>query len=164
MTVDADNLDAPVATTAFGYLVTSGRAIAARSGPRASYPTVKVYQAGAGVPVVCQAPGSTWGTSNVWDKLTDGTYVPDFRVDTPSDTGYSAPVARCRYPYQVTPGNGANQRGGPGASYAVTGRLPGGALAWVVCQQTGGWVGRTRVWDKISDGHWVSDAYVATPG
>ena len=64
----------------------------------------------------------------------------------------------------MTPGNGANQRGGPGASYAVTGRLPGGALAWVVCQQTGGWVGRTRVWDKIPDGHWVSDAYVATPG
>ena len=45
------------------------------------------------------------------DKLPDGSYVTDFRVDTPSDTGYSAPVARCQYPYQVTPGNGANQRG-----------------------------------------------------
>jgi uncharacterized protein YraI len=163
MTVDADNLDAPVATTAFGYLVTSGRAIAARSGPRASYPTVKVYQAGAAVPVVCQAPGSTWGTSNVWDKLTDGTYVPDFRVDTPSDTGYSAPITRCRYPYQVTPSNGVNLRAGPSVSSPVTGQLPGGSLAWVVCQQTGSLVGSTRIWDKIANRQWVSDSFVATP-
>jgi uncharacterized protein YraI len=165
LSIDADHLDAPVATTAFGYRVTSGgRPAVARSGPGGSYPAVRAYPAGTDVTVACQAHGSPFGLTTVWDKLTDGSYVTDFRVDTPSDTGYSAPVARCRYPYQVTPGNGANQRGGPGVSYAMTGRLPGGALAWVVCQQAGGWVGRTRVWDKISDGHWVSDGYVATPG
>ena len=165
LSIDADNLDAPVATTAFGYQVTAGNNPAvARAGPGGSYPVVTAYPAGTDVTVACQAPGSAFGTTTVWDKLTDGSYVTDFRVDTPSDTGYSAPVARCRYPYQVTPANGANQRGGPGASYAVTGRLPAGALAWVVCQQAGGWVGRTRVWDKVADQHWVSDAYVATPG
>jgi len=164
LSIDADHFDAPVATTAFGYQVTSGgNPATVRTGPGGSYPAVATYPAGADVTVACQAPGSAFGTTTVWDKLTDGSYVTDFRVDTPSDTGYSAPVARCQYPYQVTPGNGANQRGGPGASFAVTGRLPGGALAWVVCQQAGGWVGRTRVWDKISDQHWVSDAYVATP-
>jgi uncharacterized protein YraI len=165
LSFDADHLDAPVATTAFVYQVTSGgNPAAARTGPGGSYPAVTTYPPGTDVTVACQAPGSAFGTTTVWDKLTDGSYVTDFRVGTPSDTGYSAPVTRCRYPYQVTSANGANQRGGPGASHAVTGRLPGGALAWVVCQQAGGWVGRTRVWDKISDGHWVSDAYVATPG
>jgi len=98
---------------------------------------VRTYPAGTDVTVACQARGSAFGTTTVWDKLTDGSYVTDFRVDTPSDTGFSAPVARCRYPCQVTIADGANQRGGPGASYAVTGRLPGGALAWVVCQQAG---------------------------
>jgi uncharacterized protein YraI len=163
LTIDADNLDAPVATTVFGYHVTSGNPVTARTGPGASYAAVKTYPAGAGVTLVCQASGSTFGTTKVWDKLSDGTYVTDFRVDTPSDTGYSAPVTRCRYPYQVTASNGANQRAGPGGSYSITGRLPGGSLAWVVCQQAGTRVGRTRVWDKISYQHWVSDNYVATP-
>jgi hypothetical protein len=99
----------------------------------------------------------------VWDKLTDGTYVPDFRVDTPSDTGYSAPITHCRYPYQVTPSNGVNLRAGPSVSSPVTGQLPGGSLAWVVCQQTGSLVGSTRIWDKIANRQWVSDSFVATP-
>ena len=116
LNIDADHLDAPVATTAFRYRVTSGRPVAARSGPGRSYPAVKAYPAGAGITVVCQAPGSSVGTTTVWDKLTDGSYVTDVRVDTPSGTGYSAPVTRCRYPYQVTAGNGANQRGGPSVS------------------------------------------------
>src|SRR5262249_41944123 len=157
LSIDADNVDAPVATTAFGYLVTGGNPATARSGPAGSYPKVKTYQAGTPVNVVCQAPGSTFGTTAVWDKLIDGSYITDCRVDTPSDTGYSAPLTRCRYPYQVTPGNGANQRGGPGVSYPITGSLPGGSLAWVTCQQAGTWVGRTRVWDKISYQHWISD-------
>ncbi len=164
LTIDADNVDAPVATTAFGYHVTSGSNPAtARSGPGGSYPAVKTYPAGAAVTVVCQAPGSTFGTTPVWDKLIDGSYVTDFRVDTPSGTGYSAPVTHCQYPYQVTPGTGANQRGGPGVSYPITGSLPAGSLAWVTCQQAGTWVGKTRVWDKITYQHWVSDSYVATP-
>ncbi len=163
LSIDADNLDAPVATTAFGYHVTGGGQVSARSGPGGSYPVVKVYPAGSAVAVMCQAAGSAFGTTKVWDKLGDGTYVTDFRVDTPSNAGYSAPVTRCLYPYQVTPSSGANQRSGPGGPQAATGHLPGGSLAWVVCQQAGTWVGRTRVWDKISYRHWVSDNYVATP-
>jgi len=163
LTIDADNLNAPVATTAFGYHVTSGNPVAARSGPGGSYPVVTTYLAGASVAVVCQAPGSAVGTTTVWDKLINGTYVTDFRVDTPSNTGYSAPVTRCRYPYQVTPRGGLSERGGPGRSYPVTGWLPGGSLAWVVCQRSGTRVGGTRVWDKIAYRHWVSDRYVATP-
>ena len=116
LNIDADHLDAPVATTAFRYRVTSGRPVVARSGPGRSYPAVKTYPAGASVTVVCQAPGSSVGTTTVWDKLTDGSYVTDVRVNTPSGTGYSAPVTRCRYPYQVTAGHGANQRGGPSVS------------------------------------------------
>ena len=164
LNIDADNLDAPVATTAFGYAVTAGSNPAiARTGPARSYPAVKTYPTGAAVTVVCQAPGSTFGTSPVWDKLTDGSYLPDFRVSTPSNTSYSAPLTRCRYPFQTTIAAAVNQRAGPGTSYAVTGSLPGGALVWVTCQQAGTAVGSTRVWDKISYRHWVSDTYVATP-
>ena len=162
--IDNDNLDAPVATIAFGYHVTAGTNPAtARTGPGGSYPAVKTYPAGAAVTVVCQTPGSFFGTTRVWDKLTDGSYVTDFRADTPSSTGYSAPLTRCQYPYQVTSSDGVNERSGPGTSYPVTGQLPGGALAWAWCQQPGTAVGTTRVWDKLRDGRYIPDYYIATP-
>jgi hypothetical protein len=41
--------------------------------------------------------------------------------------------------------------------------LPGGALGWVTCQQAGSKTGTSRVWDKLRDGHWVADYYLATP-
>lgn len=161
LTIDADNVDGPVATTAFSYPATA--LVRARSGPGPSYPLVRVYQQGTSLPVVCQAPGTTVGTTQVWDKLNDGSYVTDYYVATPSGTGYSPPVTRCRYPYQVIPGGGANERSGPGVSYPVTGVLPAGALAWLFCQRAGSAVGRTRIWDKIDSRHWVSDNWVATP-
>jgi hypothetical protein len=45
----------------------------------------------------------------------------------------------------------------------VTGQLPGGALAWAWCQQAGTTVGTTTVWDKLRDGRYVPDYYIATP-
>ena len=115
------------------------------------------------MPVACQAPGSTVGSTKVWDKLTDGSYISDLYISTPSNTSYSAPVARCRYPYQVTAISGVNQRTGPGTSHSPNGQLASGSLAWVTCQQAGSKVGTTRIWDKISYRHWVTDYYVATP-
>lgn len=161
LTIDADNWDAPVATTAFQYQATA--LVRARSGPSLSYPLVKVYPSGTSVWVVCQTPGSVIGTTQVWDKLSNGSYVTDYYISTPSNTGYSPPVTRCLYPYQVIPSNGASERSGPGISHPITGVLPGGALAWLFCQQAGSTVGSTRIWDKIDYRHWVSDNWVATP-
>ena len=161
LTIDADNVDAPVATMAFRYQATAG--IRARSGPGPSYPLVKLYPKGAGLSVVCQTPGPATGTTRVWDKLNDGSYVTDFYVSTPSKTSYSAPVTRCLYPYQVTQVTGANERSGPSISRPVTGVLPGGALTWLFCQKAGSKVGSTTIWDKIDFTHWVSDNWVATP-
>jgi uncharacterized protein YraI len=161
LTIDADNLDAPVATTAFPYQTTAP--VRARTGPSRSYPLVELRPRGHNVAVVCQTPGSAVGTTSVWDKLNDGSYVTDYYISTPSVTGYSPPVTRCLYPYQVTATNGANERSGPGVSYPIRGVLPGGALAWLFCQKAGSTVGSTRIWDKIDSGLWVSDNWVATP-
>ncbi|MGP3950606.1 glycoside hydrolase domain-containing protein [Streptomyces sp. 7N604] len=159
--IDNDRLDAPVATVAYTYKVTSSTALSARSGPSTSYGVVRSLAPGSPVKAVCQAPGSKVGTTSVWDKLSDGTYVSDYYVSTPSNTGYSAPLPRCTYPYQVTAAGGVNQRTGPGTSYATAGTLPGGALAWVVCQASGSAVSGTKVWDKLDTGRWVSDYYVS---
>jgi len=162
LSVDTDRVDAPVATVGYGYQVTSSSPLKARSGPARSYPVVRTHAPGSALTLACQAPGQKVGTTSVWDKLADGTYVADTYVSTPSSTGFSAPLPRCAYPYQVTASGTLNERTGPGASYPVAGTLPSGALAWLTCQAAGSLVGGTRVWDKLSDGRWVTDYYVAT--
>jgi uncharacterized protein YraI len=162
--IDSDRLDAPVATVAHAYKVTGGTSLNARSGPSTSYPIVKTYASGSTLRVACQTPGSKVGTTSVWDKLPDGTYVTDYHVGTPSNTTYSSPLPRCHYPYQVAAPDGVNRRTGPGTSYPTVGRLPTGGLAWIACQKkAGSGVGTTTVWDKLNDGRWVTDYAVATP-
>jgi uncharacterized protein YraI len=161
--IDNDRFDAPVATVALGYTVTSTTPLNARTGPSTSYAVAKTYATGSRLRTVCQAPGAKVGTTSVWDKLSDGTYVSDYYVSTPSNTTYSAPLPRCAYPYQTTASGGLTQRSGPGTSYSKVGTLPNGALAWVVCQKAGTKVGTTSVWDKLDSARWVSDYYVANP-
>ncbi|MFF4349326.1 glycoside hydrolase domain-containing protein [Streptomyces sp. NPDC001530] len=161
--IDNDRLDAPVATVAYPYKVTSATALNARTGPSTSYPVAATYAPGSSLAVICQAPGSKVGTTTVWDKLSNGGYVSDYYVSTPSNTGYSSPLPRCTYPYQVTATGGLTERSGPGSGYTAVGTSPNGALAWVTCQRAGSTVGTTKVWDRLDNGHYVSDYYVATP-
>jgi uncharacterized protein YraI len=163
MNIDRDNVNAPAATVAYGYKVASRDGLNARTGPSTSHAIAKVHGPGSTLKVVCQTPGSAIAGTRVWDKLTDGTYVTDSYVSTPARIGYSAPLPRCSYPYQVTASPTVNERAGAGKSYRVVGQLPDGALAWVVCQKAGSAVKKTRVWDRLQDNHWVSDDYVATP-
>jgi hypothetical protein len=161
--VDSDNVSAPAASVAYGYKVTSRAGLNARTGPSTSHTVAKTHGPGSTLQIVCQAPGSAVAGTRVWDRLTDGTYVTDSYVSTPSKTGYSAPVPRCGYPYQVTASPSVNERDGAAKSDPIAGQLPEGALGWVVCQKAGSAVKSTRVWDNLQDGHWVSDYYLATP-
>jgi uncharacterized protein YraI len=161
--IDSNRFDAPVATVGYAYQITSSANLNGRSGPTTSTPVVQSYPPGATVGVVCQTVGTKIGTTSVWNKLTDGNYVSDYYVSTPSNTGYSGPLPRCTYLFQVTIPT-LNKRTGPGASHAISGTLPGGALGWVRCQRAGSKVGTTSVWDRLDDGTYVSDFYLATPG
>jgi uncharacterized protein YraI len=160
--IDSDRFDAPVATVGYNYRTTSTTDLNGRAGPKTSTPIVKTYAPGSTVKVICQTPGSSVGSTAVWDKLSDGNYVADYYISTPSQTTYSAPVPRCTYPYQVTPST-LNERTGPGSSYSIARTLSSGALAWIYCQRSGSAVNSTTVWDRLQDTYYVSDYYVATP-
>ncbi|HET8600979.1 MAG TPA: glycoside hydrolase domain-containing protein [Segeticoccus sp.] len=163
MNIDSDQVYAPVATVPRTFRVTSSAALNGRSGPSTSYPVVETHQPGSAVSVACQAAGATVASTKVWDKLVSGAYVTDYYVSTPSQTTWSGGAPPCRYPYQVAPSTGVNTRSGPGTSYPVTGSLGAGALARVVCQRAGSMVGTTNVWDRLGDGSYVTDYYLATP-
>src|SRR5690606_10221751 len=84
-----------------------------------------------------------------------------FFTSTPSMSTFSGDVPVCTYPGQVTRTT-LDAHTGPGTDYPVAGSpLPLGALAYVTCQRSGSEVGSTRVWNQMSDGRWVTDAYVS---
>jgi archaellum component FlaF (FlaF/FlaG flagellin family) len=161
--IDSNYFDAPVATVGYAYQVSSSINLNGRTAPKTSAPVTKTYAPGSTVPVVCQSPGAKVDSTSVWNKLADGNYVSDYYVSTPSKTTYSAPLPHCSYPFQVTSST-LNQRTGPGSNYAKSGSLAGGALGWVTCQRSGTKIETTSIWDKLDDGSYVSDHYMATPG
>lgn len=160
--VDSDRFDAPVATVALPYRVTSSVPLNYRSGPSTSATILGSYAPGSTLSIVCQTVGTKVGTTAIWDRLVNGSYVTDYNVSTPSSTTYSPPLPTCTYPFQTIP-QLLNRRAGPGSSYALRGALPEGSLAWVACQSPGSRVGTTAVWDRLADSTWVTDYYLATP-
>ncbi len=162
LNIDNDRLAAPVATVARGYRVTGTTTLRARSGPGRNFPVVRTYAGGTTVSVVCQTPGRPVRDSRVWDKLASGVYVPDAFVSTPGRVRFTRALPRCAYGYQVNVADGATVHTRPRATRPVVTTLPDGSLARVVCQRTGSRVGPTAVWNKLGDGRWVSDRYLAT--
>jgi uncharacterized protein YraI len=159
LNIDNDRFDAPVGAVGFAYQTTA--TLSARSGPTTAYPVVATYPSGTTVWVSCQTYGTKVGTTTVWNKLIVGGYVTDYYLNTPSNTTYSAPLPGCSLPFQTTT-SGLSRRKGPSTSYAVVGALGAGALAWITCQAPGSKVGTTSVWDRLTDGSYVTDYYVAT--
>jgi LasA protease len=63
-------------------------------------------------------------------------------------------------------GGTLNKRTGPGSGYAAAGSVADGATVTVSCSLNGtthsGRYGTTSLWNRLSDGTWVSDAYLWT--
>ena len=59
-----------------------------------------------------------------------------------------------------------NIRSGPGTGYSIVGTLPGSSKVLLYCQTPGttvtGTYGTSNIWDNISNGEFISDAYVNT--
>ena len=59
-----------------------------------------------------------------------------------------------------------NKRGGPGTGYGVVGSVADGATVSISCSQNGtsraGRWGTTSMWNRLTDGTWISDAYLWT--
>ncbi|MFE3037676.1 peptidase [Streptomyces canus] len=81
------------AATVRYYPVAPGYRLNVRSGPGTSYTIIRVLTVDVKVPIYCQTPGTTvtgpYGTSNIWDNISNGEYVSDAYVNTGSD-GYVA--------------------------------------------------------------------------
>lgn len=67
-------------------------AVHGRTSTSTSAPSTGLYSGN--VNVVCQIYGSYVGSSNIWDKSTNGDWVPDYYVST-GTTGFKSGIPRC---------------------------------------------------------------------
>lgn len=74
---------------AAGTVNTSGTPLNVRSGPGTSYSVVGSLSDGASVSIQCQTTGTsvtgTYGTSNIWNRIGSGRFIPDAYTYTGSD-------------------------------------------------------------------------------
>ena len=75
---------------AAGTVNTAGAPLNVRSGPGTSYSIADSLADGTGVSISCQTTGTsvsgTYGTSNIWNRIGAGRYVPDVYIYTGSDS------------------------------------------------------------------------------
>ena len=161
--IDSNYVNASVASPSYRYAVRSGGSVNLRSGPSTTFAKKGALAPGAPVDVVCQLTYTKVDGDPIWNKLTNGHYIADRFVSTPSATGFSKPLPNCSYAYQVE-GNSLNTRAKPSATSTLRSHLPHGSTAAVVCQTSGTKVGGSKVWDRLKTGSYVSDIYLSTPG
>ncbi|WP_159943854.1 MULTISPECIES: NlpC/P60 family protein [unclassified Nocardiopsis] len=155
------------AEAAIGFPATAD--LNGRSGKSLTAPVVRVdmYLSGQTVNVVCQDRGELAYGSYIWDRTTDGVWVPDTYVRT-GYSGFHPSLPRC------------SDMGGDGRTFTAKADLNGrsspslsarvvqedmyrsGQSLNVVCQTTGGNAYGSTIWDKTSDNVYVPDHYVQT--
>jgi len=161
--IDTNYLDTSLGSATYRYKVKAASRVNTRSGPSVSFTKSGKVNPGTVLSVVCQLAYTKVDGDPIWDKLADGRYISDRYVGTPSAVGFSALLPRCSFTYRVS-GTSLNMRSGPSTGTAIRGKLAHGSSAPVVCQTSGTKVGTSKVWNKLMNGSYVSDAYLPTPG
>lgn len=151
--IDSNAIDAPVATVAQPFRLTGTKPVTLHDGPGLHHLVERTLRPAEVVNVVCQI-GTPAGR---WDKLNDGSFVPDAAVAG----GAAKPtVPPCAVPFQVRVAS-AQQRTGPGVEYTERTRMPAGTLAWIQCETPGTTLARPGYWASLAGGGWVSGALLA---
>lgn len=76
----------------------------------------------------------------------------------------TAASAACYGPYQTLASPSLNERTAPSTSATVVGSLPYHSTIYIACQTSGSLVGSSYVWDRLTNGAYVSDYWTTTPG
>ncbi|MFC7530698.1 sporangiospore maturation cell wall hydrolase GsmA [Actinoplanes sp. GCM10030250] len=173
----------PVAASAAGSAATIdvGSALKARSAPTLTAKVVGSLRDGQKVTVDCSVTGQPVRgkvrTTATWDRLSDGSYISHAYVRT------KAKVSSCTAAGPVAPRDAktatfvtgrvrsadgvVNVRTGSSTVSGVARKVANGATVKVSCAVQGarvaGTVRTTTQWDRLTDGKYISHAYVVSP-
>jgi flagellar protein FlgJ len=145
--------------------VSSGSQLNVRTGPSTGDSIVTRLGNGTPVAIECQVTGEAIAgsvrTTAQWDRLTNGRYVADAYVARPA-------VGVCTLAATAWVSTLLNRRSNASTLLPPLGTVGAGTRLSVTCQLGGesivGTAGTTDAWDRLVDGSFVSDAYVAWPG
>ncbi|PZM96432.1 MAG: hypothetical protein DIU79_05105 [Actinobacteria bacterium] len=164
-----------------GTVHTNGALLNLRAGTTTTSAIRGTLRDGSTVTIVCQQPGQQIKgdvrTTNMWNRLSNGLYASDAyikrsstppRCTEPVATTQPSPSASSLTGKVNTGGVLLNVRFGPTTYSPVVNTLKDGSTITIVCQQAGqeisGVVRKTKMWNKLSNGSFVSDAYVVRSG
>lgn len=78
-----------------GYKVTGIGRVAKRSGPGTNFRRLGWINRGTSIDITCQQRGMKVRGSSIWDRLSDGGWVTDYYVSTPSFNNFSPGIPQC---------------------------------------------------------------------
>ena len=147
---------------------TSSGNLNVRSGPSTSHSVVGKVSSGTALQVACQVNGQSIAgavrTTSAWNRLTDGRYISDAYVVWPA----GQQVGACGSGARAGVSSRLNLRSNTSTLLPRIGTVASGGGLNVTCQlggeNTTGTAGTTAIWDRLDNGAFVSDAYVAWPG
>lgn len=175
---------APGAAAAAGVPATVkvGSTLKTRSGPSLATKITGSLRNGQRITTVCRVTGQpvrgSVRTTSQWDRLSNNTYVSHAYLQisktvplcaTTTKPAAAKPAGTVTYKVgTVRSADGAvNIRTGPGTAFAVMRPVLNGATVQGVCGVVGsmvsGTVRSTTQWNRLTDGGYISHAYVVTP-
>ena len=155
--IDSDYLDAMVASVSYSY--STRTLVNVRTAPSTRATLLRTIAKETTVSILCQATGISNYGDTIWNKLSDGTWISDLNITTPSAAGYSKPVPKCTFVYQTWQDTVGLYATASGARRVST--RPHGSLTHTVCQKLGTKVGDSSLWDKLENGLYVADYNLA---
>jgi len=158
---------APPART--GTVDVSSGTVHVRTAPRTSAASAGTLRDGARVRIACAVDGQrvrgTVRTTDRWDRLTNGRYVAHAYVRVSASVPTCAPASVAGL--VRTKDGPVRLRTGPSRAFPANGAADSGARLALVCAAAGervsGTVRATTQWDRLTDGRYVSHAYVNSP-
>lgn len=153
-------------------VVTPRQPLNVRTGPGVWNPRVRTIPNGSPVAIACQVRGQYIYEGSVrvtdrWDRLADGTYVSDAWISRPGavpECGTAAAAATYTSGQVASGTTPLNARTGPARANQLLTRFASGTEIGLVCQERGqlvtGAVRTTDMWNRLTTGAYVSDAYV----
>jgi hypothetical protein len=112
-----------------------------------------------GINTITMYSAKHWGING----QSSGYYYTNFAWFSPPSPVSAVSMPTSAFKYQVADAATASEFSSPSSSSTVQAVLPAGNTIYVTCQRSGSDVNGTLVWDKLSNGGWISDWYTTTP-
>ncbi|MGC2174564.1 MAG: hypothetical protein WA614_03770 [Acidimicrobiales bacterium] len=112
-----------------------------------------------GLNTITMYSATSWGINGP----SSGYYYTSFAWFTPPPPVPPVVMPTSAFKYQVTGAASVNEYSSPSSSSKVQTVLPVGNTIYLTCQRSGTDVNGSSLWDKLSNGGWISDSYTTTP-